>query len=353
MTLEAKKQAHLRFWRGEGPSLILIPAAQMDLYDTDDYRRRFDDPLLMWEAEMRRARPVIDWPTDGIPTVRPNLGVIFAPAIAGQDYQIQPGQMPWPGRPLSRDAIRAVRSRAVDDAPLMQRAAAFFAHHRRNAGAEIAAYHPDTQGIFDIAHLLYGEDIFLDLADDTAWIDDLLDISYNLYARLSLHLKRLLGQPLTSMIHGHGTPQGVYFPHCGVRISEDTPTLLSPTMIARYVMPWIERAAGDYGGVFLHYCGLHKGFFEQACRSQAVKAIDLGNSEMYDTRWLLERCAQSNTVLYSRVATLPDESWPAYTRRLAALVKTTGARCILRPLVSPDDRAQCAEMLDMWHDLTS
>lgn len=353
MTLTEKKQSHLRFWRGEGPSLILIPTAQMEQYDTADYRRRFHDPQLMWEAEMRRARPVSDWPTDGIPTVRPNLGVIFAPAIAGQDYQIQPDQMPWPGHPLSRDAIRAVRSVPVDDAPLMRYAAAFYALHRARGGGDIAPYHPDTQGIFDIAHLLYGEDIFLDLVDDAAWIDELLEISYDLYARVSLHLKRLLDEPMTSMIHGHGTAQGVYFPHSGVRISEDTPTLLSPAMIARYVMPYIERAAETFGGVFLHYCGLHTSFFEQACRSQAVKAIDLGNSEMYDTRWLLERCAESNTVLYSRIAALPGEDWLAYTRRLGTLVKATGARCILRPLVSPDDRAACSDMLGIWHDLTA
>ena len=99
---------HEAFWRGQGPSLILIPPAQQDLYDLNDYPARFHDPQAMWESEMRRAEPLVDWPTDGIPTVRPNLGVIFVPAMAGLHYKLPPNSMPWPGEPLPRETIRAV-----------------------------------------------------------------------------------------------------------------------------------------------------------------------------------------------------------------------------------------------------
>ena len=58
---------------------------------------------------MSRARALVEWPTDGIPAVRPNLGVVFVPALAGLDFEIREGQMPWPGQPLDRDAIRAAR----------------------------------------------------------------------------------------------------------------------------------------------------------------------------------------------------------------------------------------------------
>ncbi|MHC4620415.1 MAG: hypothetical protein ACYTEQ_21920 [Planctomycetota bacterium] len=87
-----------------------------------------------------------------------------------------------------------------------------------------------------------------------------------------------------------------------------------------------------------------------------MKAIDLGNPESYDTRRLFELCAETGTVLYSRVA--PEESekqekdWQAYVRRLAELVKDTGARCILRPLLFPQGRDECSAMLDLWHKLT-
>ena len=66
--VQDRVSAHRCFWNGEGPSLLLIPASVQPLYDTSEYKRRFGDPELMWQAEMSRAREVIDWPTDGLPT---------------------------------------------------------------------------------------------------------------------------------------------------------------------------------------------------------------------------------------------------------------------------------------------
>jgi hypothetical protein len=74
---------------------------------------------------------------------------------------------------------------------------------------------------------------------------------------------------------------------------------------------------------------------------------------MYDTRWLLELSAETDTVLYSRIAEEPGEDWDTYTRRLGRLIRETGARCILRPLVFPETRAECMDMLALWRELTS
>ncbi len=73
---------------------------------------------------------------------------------------------------------------------------------------------------------------------------------------------------------------------------------------------------------------------------------------MYDTRWLLERCAETGTVLYSRLPAEPDESWQTYVRRIGTLAGETGARLILRPLVYPTGRDECQAMMDLWHELT-
>ncbi len=352
MKTDEKRDAHERFWRGEGPSLILIPAERSAQYDVDGYRQRFDDPRAMWDAEMRRAREILDWPTDGIPTVRPNLGVVFIPVIAGQGYEIRDGQMPWPGDPLDREAIRAAADVDVTSTKLMRLASEFYDLHREEGGREIAAYHPDTQSVFDVAHLLNGAGLFYELIDDPEWVHELLEICLDVYLRVSRHLKTMLREPERTMVHGHGTSQGVFFPGAGVRTSEDTATLLSPEMIEEFVLPYAERAVGPFGGGFVHFCGGHPPLLERLCESPLVRAIDLGNSEEYDCRWVLERCAASNTVLYSRIAAEPGEDWRGYVGRLAGLVRETGARCILRPTVHPDSREECVAMRDMWHERT-
>ena len=352
MSIDSKRKLHEKFWLGDGPSQILVPAQRSAQYDVEGYRRRFEDPRAMWDAEMRRARPILDWPTDGIPTVRPNLGVVFVPAIGGQGFEIREGQMPWPGAPLDRAAIRAIAEVDVASTKLMRLATEFYEIHRAEGGDQVAAYHPDTQSVFDVAHLLNGKGLFYEVADDPEWVHELLGLCLDLYLRVSLHLKVLLDEPAGSMIHGHGTAQGIWFPDAGARTSEDTATLLSPRMIDEYVLPYAERAVRPFGGGFVHFCGHHRALFERLCASPLVRAIDLGNSEEYDCRWLLERCAASGTVLYSRIAAEPGEDWRAYVRRLAGLVRETGARCILRPMVHPDSREECAAMRGLWHELT-
>ena len=124
-------------------------------------------------------------------------------------------------------------------------------------------------------------------------------------------------------------------------------------MIDRIVLPAVRKAAEPFGGVFVHFCGRHEALFERLCRLECVRAIDLGNPESYNPRWVLERCADTGTVLHSRLAAEDGEDGETYVRRVAALARDTGARLALRSTVVPADRAQAAALRDLWHDLTA
>ncbi len=348
-------EQHREFWAGRGPSLILIPAGDNTLYDLTAYPQRFRDPQAMWENEYERARKLIDWQTDGIPTVRPNLGVVLVPAMAGQDFQLVEDSMPWPGTPLEKNAIRAARGLELADSETMQLALQFYQLYRNTPETGVAAYHADTQGVFDIAHLLRGDEIFYDLADpdESDWVRELMDISFELYQKATVRIKEALGENIGEMIHGHGTTQGIFFPHAGARIAEDTATLLSPAMIHDVILPSVQRCIDAFGGVFLHYCGHHEDLFRQLVALPGVKAVDLGNPEMYDLDTLMRWCAESNTVLYSRLPAKTNEDWRTYTKRIAAAVQAAGTRVVLRPLVFPESFEECAEMRALWHQETT
>jgi len=351
--LHDRLQTHIDFWNGGKGSLILIPAGNVELYNTSGYKDRFYNPQIMFDYELSRTRGVLDWPTDGLPAIRPNLGTVFVPAIAGQDFIISDENMPWPGEPLTRDALAGLKDIDIDRSDIMKLACDFFRLCSSNK-PDASAYLPDTQGIFDIAHLLYGDNIFYDIADaeHKQWITDYLEDVCGLYIKVSEKLKRALGEPANTMMHGHGREQGLYFPNAGVRISEDTATLLSPAMIDEFVMPHIHKASKHFGGSFIHFCGRHQYLYEAMVKDECVRAIDLGNPEMYDSRWLLEKCAGSNTVFYGKLSALDNEDWKTYINRLAALVKDTGARCVLRPDIFPSGRDECNRMYEMWHKLT-
>jgi hypothetical protein len=164
--------------------------------------------------------------------------------------------MSWVRRTLLREAILAAQGVRIGDAQVMRLAEVFYRIPATSGEIRVAAYHPDTQGVFDIAHLLYGDNIFLDMMDseEEAWISELLEICLDLMVQATRCIKRLLGEPDDAMVHGHATPQGVYFSNAGIRISEDTATLISPRSIERFVLPMIEKAALLFGGAFAHYC---------------------------------------------------------------------------------------------------
>lgn len=349
-----KIEQHKKFWNGEGPCLILIPPSKADLYDLNEYPQRFRDPKKMWKTELKRAKAVIGWPTDGIPTVRPNLGVITVPAMAGQSFQTPEDSMPWPGTPLSMEEIRTIPDKNLIHSEVFRLAADFYKLHRESGETQIAAYLADTQGVFDIAHLLGGDEIFLSLleTEEGNWFSELMEISLDLYFRATNAMKSVMNEDPGTMIHGHGTEQGVYFPHTGVRVSEDTATLLSPEMINELLVPFIRRGAQPYGGCFLHYCGIHPTILDQFTAIPEVRALDLGNPEKYDLKSVLKRCAETDTVFYSRISAEPNENWKDYIDRIGSLVNETGARIILRPLVFPASREECSEMLERWHKLT-
>jgi hypothetical protein len=275
--------------------------------------------------------------------------------MAGQSFQTPENSMPWPGNPLPIEDIRAAQDSILTDSEVFKLASEFYKIHRESSETNVAAYLPDTQGIFDIAHLLYGDEIFISLLDlqEGNCFMELMEISLKLYLRTTEALKVELKENLGTMIHGHSTEQGIYFPHSGVRISEDTATLLSPEMIEQLIIPFVKRSVEPFGGGFLHYCGYHPTMFTQFTALPEIKAIDLGNPEKYDTKLLLERCAETETVLYSRIAEKPGENWKEYIDRIGSLVASTGARVILRPMVFPESTEECKEMLERWHNLTS
>lgn len=357
--LRERLEIQRRFWRGEGPSLLFVPQSdpsfatgEAALYSLDTYPERFHDPALMYESERTRAEQMLDWPTDGVPTMRPNLGTILVPASAGQPYEVRRGAMPWSGEALSREEVRALRGAAIEKAELFRRALAFYELAAENDKA--IPYQADGQGVFDIAHLLYGDQLFLELATEgeEEWIEDLLEVSLDLFLRATKAMKIAIGEPPGEMVHGHATPQGLYFPGAGTRISEDTATLLSPAMIENRIAPVMRRSAEPFGAAFVHYCGNHRELFEMLCAAPWCAAIDLGNPEVYDFAHLANEAAGTGTVLHSRVASEGEERWREYITRVATVIRETGLRAVVRPVVYPETREECREMLAIFHELT-
>ena len=345
--IENKLQLHRQLWE-KGRNLIFQenPAAKPHGFT---YRETYDSPEKMWQTEITNTLVCDNYPTDGIPTVRPNLGVVFIPAIAGQTVRfLNDKDMPWPGEHLSKDQIRQIPELDIN-VDLMRKAIEFYAFAAKGSPA---LYHPDTQGPFDIAHIIYGDQIMFDFYDDPQWVEELLGICTDLIIRVTDKLKELIGVPDNSMIHGHGTPQGLYFPGAGCRSSHDSDTLMSSEQIEQFSLPFLRRLAKRYSGAFIHYCGKHEELFKMLCSEQLVKAIDLGNPESYDLDFLMRTCAETDTVLYSRLPVMEQESGYDYVTRIARKAKDFGTRLVLRSRHLSESRDEAQELYEIFHSIS-
>lgn len=357
--MEERVRRHKVFWKGSGPCLIFLPVGddpslrtgESALYDLESYPERFESPDLMRDYEISRAYFVNDWPTDGLPAVRPNLGTVFLPSLAGAGYRIVPGQMPWPGKTVGPELLSSLDDIDPSRDGLFGKAAAFYREIPKDK--PICPYLPDTQGVMDLAHILRGDELLIDLMDFPERVEQWFQGCARFHARATEAVKRLFGEAPAEMIHGHGTPQGLFFPDSGTRLSEDSAILISPEQIRTLLAPAWELAIRPFESAFFHFCGYHPTLLDDICARPDVAAIDLGNPELYDTEQILMTCAQTNTVYYGRLASLEGENPDSYLRRLAGIVRGTGARVVLRPVLAPAGSEEAGELLRYWHDATA
>ncbi len=256
---------------------------------TFNMREQFYDKNKMLYAQLEEIYDCADNAFEASLCVRPNFGTIFVPAMLGLEYKVFEDKFPWLERHLSKEEIKKIDLPDLDKAEMMNRAVEYIEFFKEVLPDWIHIYQPDTQGPFDIAHLIYGDNIFYDIYDDPDFVHSLMELSTELYIQVSLKLKKVIGEPNDSCYHGHALARGIYMRNGGVRVSEDTPTLLSPRHIEEFVVPYVKKALDAFGGGFIHFCGRNEHLLDAFLRMDGVRAVNLGNPEMYDFETTMEK----------------------------------------------------------------
>jgi hypothetical protein len=352
-----KKAAFESFWKKESPSLLLFAephlAEGQNYFEYDLVRQHESVDLLFKEAVIQKERfdRVID---DGLPVMRADLGTTLLPSGLGMPIQVQPNAHPWldghlrPEEYLGKD----LNSFTVEgEIPL---AIEFYRKVRQldQKIEETIPYLPDTQGIFDLTHLVVGTDVFYLFFDRPELVEKLQKKSLELFLRATRFFKELLGEDITSMVHGHGMFRGVWFPDTGARISEDSCTLLSMKQINEFCLPYIRDALRPFGRGFMHYCGRHEDFLIAVCNEPLISTINLGNPEFYDLDEVMKLCGMTDTVFFGHLPKNEDEDSETFIERVAESVKKHCARAILIHREIPESRERMQSLLDLWHRLT-
>ena len=102
----------------------------------------------------------------------------------------------------------------------------------------------------------------------------------------------------------------VVIPRCmgGIKISEDTSTLLSKDHIEEFVAPYIHKILEHFKGGYIHYCGTNPHLLHTVLNEPLAYGLNFGNPGMHDMEDVLKKCVAKNMLYYGPIDKKTNES---------------------------------------------
>ncbi|MEM4461877.1 MAG: uroporphyrinogen decarboxylase family protein [Candidatus Bathyarchaeia archaeon] len=253
------------------------------------YKEVFEDPgkMLITQIEMN-VLPHLMIKDDAVPAVRADYGVCIIPSAFGCEVRVMDDSMPWAkAKQLFVDGKLdpSLLGEPIFDKGLPAKVLeteCFFLEKLEDTGVRI--YLADTQGPFNLAHQIIGEKIFQALYLQPNEVKEILSKITEAYIQFTVIQKKLIGEPLTSGAHGWDKtdgPSGLWMYEGGVRLCEDSAALLSPRHYIEFCKDFNIRCLSPFNGGLWHSCGKVSHILSIVLDTPGVKAIHLGNPELY------------------------------------------------------------------------
>ncbi|MHB9034494.1 MAG: hypothetical protein ACYC6L_15790, partial [Anaerolineae bacterium] len=172
-------------------------------------------------------------------------------------------------------------------------AAAYFreklAQYPALAGA-VTIFHPDLQGPFDVAHLIWGPDIFIGFYDCPDLVHALLDLVTETYIAWLKAWKTALGEGNDWTIHWNIWQRG------GAMLRDDSAVMLSNAQFREFVQPYDQRVLEVFGGC-IHFCGRGDQFTAPMSKCRGLYGLNLSQPELNDMQSIWQLCSEKRLVL--------------------------------------------------------
>ena len=227
--------------------------------------------------------------TGNLFSVRCNYGTSILPSLFDVDLFVMDrasNTLPtsWPLRG-GADAIRALVDRGAPDITAGLGARTLAMGRRFVEWMEpypkirryVHVYHPDLQGPMDVAEVVWGSPIFLELVDHPDLVKAFLQLITDTYVRFIEEWRLLVPQEFAGDCSVHW---GFLF-RGHVMLRDDSAMNLSPAMFAEFVEPYDRQLLEQYGGA-IHFCGRGDHYADRFPALQGLGAINLSQPELND-----------------------------------------------------------------------
>ena len=329
----------LIFWK---PQNISVPGS------TYDMEEQFYDKEKMLYGHLEEIANCAQNAFDAPICIRPNFGTIFIPAMFGLKYKVPKDTFAWLTSRLSKEEIRKYHFPNLDKIDILKKAIEYIQFFQRELPEWIHLYLPDTLGPFEIAHAVYGDNIFYDLYDDPEFVHHLLELCVTMYIQVTKRLKEIIGEERTICYHGHALSRGIYMRNGGTRISEDSATLVSPKHIDEFIIPYDQEVLNAFGGGFVHFCGKNDYLLESFLKLDEVRAVNLGNPEMYDFNITMKKFIDYEKCYFGLWPKIGEENLDEYINRMKTATAEGERGLLLHFDETMFPEYSCQEILRKW-----
>jgi len=258
--------------------------------------------------------------------------------------------MPWLHRHLSREEVANLTPDDIIIQGSFDQGLEQMKFFREVMRDSINIYCMDTQGPFDLAHLIMGAEIFYVIHDDKELLHHLMNFCVELGVKTHHWMKDIAGEPYRNLHHSNG----LYSDSMGIRICEDASVMVGPDVMDEFITPYARRLAAEFGGAWVHYCGRNDELTRRILDSSEFKGINFGHipGNMHDHPFeeQMLKCRESDTVYFGAWPPYDGETAVEYLKRMHEWAATG---CLIPQCDAamnceePFDNAE--DVLDFWY----
>ena len=295
--LSAADRDRVRRLTEESQALSLDPAGCRPLVHVNTpggqnrFRERWADPRIMLEDGLAAAQTHRRTGDDRLPTLRVELGTGVVASAFGIEVLVKNDSLPCAAEAPARSLADILALPEPDLASgILPRLLAFAEAMVKELPDGYALQLPDTQGVFNTAHLVRGNDILTDFYDEP-------DLLGQLFARISGAMARIIPEIARRV---SPAPAGWFYDWGALwrgtaRISNCSMEMISPDFYRQHVRAHDVRLLDALGGGRVHYCGSHTDVLMDFARLPGISGLDFP-FERHDFRRVVAE-APAETVL--------------------------------------------------------
>jgi hypothetical protein len=230
--------------------------------------------------------------------IRTNYGTVIMPSVFGLSYQLTETSLPWVHHLANREHVAELIKRGLPDIKngLGGRCFETAAYYREmlapypKLSKAIAIYHPDLQGPFDVAHLIWGPDIFYALYDCPEVVHDLLALVTETYRVWMRAWKAFIGEGNDFTTHW------TFYIKGGIMLRNDTAVTMRRQHYEEFVKPYDQALLNEFGGC-IHFCGKGMAFVESMAASNNLFGLNMSQPDWNDTAKVIDIAARNKLVM--------------------------------------------------------